>query len=186
MRLRAGRLGVGVAVLGLVLWTSVLVPALVLAASPGMPTITLTSTSGPVRTPLSIEGKGFPPNELVALYIDAPSVYIGTPGPMADSQGAFQKSITWPGSDYDVTGQVNPSVPGTHMICGDTSYPGHTPPVEAKACAQFLVISGASPSPKPNPGAAGRGGASLVEILVAAAIVVAVGTGILMWLRRSP
>jgi len=185
MRLGRGRVRWVVA-LGGGLWALAAGPALALAASPPPPTITLTAISGPVRTPLTIEGKGFPPNELVALYIDEPSVYIGTPGPLADAQGAFHKSITWPGADYDVTGQVNPSTPGVHTICGDTSYPGHAPPLEAKACAQFIVTSSTSPSPQPSPAAGGPGGASLGEILVVGAILVLVAAGTVMWMRRSP
>ena len=185
MALRAGRVcGLSAVVCGL--WAMALAPSLAFAASPPAPTITLTATSGPVRTPLTIEGSGFPPNELVALYIDEPSVYIGTPGPMADAQGAFHKSITWPGADYDVTGQVNPSTPGVHTICGDTNYPGHNPPLEAKACARFIVISSTSPSPQPSPGRGGPGGASLGEILVVGAILVLVAAGTVMWMRRSP
>ena len=183
MRLRRGRVRWVVA-LGGGLWALAAGPALALAASPPPPTITLTAISGPVRTPLTIEGKGFPPNELVALYIDEPSVYIGTPGPTADAQGAFHKSITWPGADYDVTGQVNPSTPGIHTICGDTSYPGHAPPLEAKACAQFIVSSSASPSPSPGAGTSGR--ASPVEIVVAAVIFLALAIGTLLYIRRSP
>jgi len=172
--------------LGCSLWASTAGPALALAASPPVPTITLSATSGPVRTPVDIKGSGFPPNEFVALYIDEPSVYIGTPGPMADAQGAFEKSITWPGSDYDVTGQIDPSTPGPHSICGDTSYPGHVPPVEAKVCVQFLVTSSTSPTPKPGSGAGALRGASLAEILVVAVILVGVATGTVMWMRRSP
>lgn len=107
----------------------------------------------------------------------------------ADAQGTSQKSITWPGSDYDATGRVSPSTPGPHIVCGDTSYPGHTPQVEAKACAQFVVTSSSSPSPTASPASStggARGGASLPELLIAGVILVVLAGGTVMWMRRSP
>ena len=172
-----------VALAGLGLWALAPGPSLILAASPPTPTITLSVTSGAVRTPVDIRGSGFPPNMFVALYIDEPSVYIGTPGPKADAQGTFEKSITWPGSDYDVTGHVDPSKPGPHSICGDTSYPGHVPPVEARECVLFVVTSTASPSAKPSPGAAAPGRVTPGEIL-AAVVLLALAIGTWLYTRR--
>ena len=123
----------------------VLALATMVAAAAG-PTVKLSVDSGTPGTPVTITGTGFPPNEIVALYIDAPGTYLDVPGPRADDQGNFTKAITWPGQIYDSSGRVNPAKPGTHQVCGDTAYPGSDQPVPAKACAPFLV-----PNPPPGP-----------------------------------
>jgi hypothetical protein len=153
------------------------------------PTITLSAASGSVGTPVTITGSGFPANEIVALYIDSPALFIGTPGPRADAQGSFTQKITWPGSDYDITRRVDPSKPGPHRVCGDTSYPGITPAAEAQACTEFLVLAGPSPSPSPvasSPPAKPAGAPFPVGLVVAFAVIAVVAIGAVVWLRRSP
>ena len=60
-----------------------------LAATPATPTITLNVQTGPPGTTVTITGKGFPPQEIVALYIDQAGPFLDVPGPRADDQGAI-------------------------------------------------------------------------------------------------
>ncbi|MFI5283090.1 MAG: hypothetical protein ACHQ0J_08170 [Candidatus Dormibacterales bacterium] len=140
-----------IAGLMVVAWSTSM-PAAGLAASSGSPTITLTAQSGLPGTPLTISGSGFPPLEVVALYIDSPGPYLGNPppGPQADAQGAFQQNITWPAKNYDLSGKVNPAKAGPHEVCGDTTFLGSTQAVAAKACAQFTVNTIATPASAPG------------------------------------
>jgi hypothetical protein len=149
------------------------------------PQITLSVTSGLPGTAVTITGSGFPPTEIVALYIDQPGPYLDAPGPRADATGAFHKDIKMPSSNYDSTGRINPTVPGPHDICGDTAYPGSTQPLPARACAKFQVMSESSPSASPSSSPGATGGASLPELLGAFAVVVIVGVGAILWMRRS-
>jgi hypothetical protein len=139
---------------------------------------------------MTITGGGFPANEIVALYIDSPSPFIGTPGPRANAQGGFTQQITWPGNDYDTAGRIKPAAPGPHRVCADTTYPGVTPSVEAQACAEFLVVGGPSPSPSPvaiSPAAKSSGTAFPLPIGVVIVVVVLIvlGAGGVIWWRRA-
>jgi len=109
------------------------------------PTVTLSVDSGPPGTALTITGAGFPPGEIVALYIDSPSPFLTLPI-QADPQGGFKATATWPGKSYDATGKVDPTKPGTHQVCGDTAYASSNQAVAAKACSPYLV-----PNPPPGP-----------------------------------
>jgi hypothetical protein len=123
--------------------------------------------------------------EIVALYIDQPLPYLDRPGPRADAQGSFRIDIKTPDSNYDPSGRVKPAAPGPHNICGDTAYPGSTQPVAAKACAQFQVQALPSTSSSPGAGnATSPSGASLPEVLVAMALLLAAVAGMFLWLRR--
>jgi hypothetical protein len=145
-------------------------------------TITLSVSSGLPGTPFTITGNGFPASEFVALYIDQPVPYLGFPI-RADAQGAFRQDTKWPDTSYDSSKRVNPTAPGPHSICGDTGYQGSTQPLAAKACAQFQVQGRASPSPTPG---VVNTGASLPQVLVALAILIALVVGTVLWMRRSP
>ena len=116
------------------------------AASPGStPTVTLSVDSGTPGTPVILTGTGFPSGEVIALYIDSPTVYLDAPGPKADTQGGFRESFNWPGKGWDPSGRVDPGAAGTHQVCGDTALPNTTQPVQAKACAPFLVPNQVAP-----------------------------------------
>ena len=154
------------------------------AASP-QPAITLSVTSGKPGTPVKITGSGFPPEEIVALYIDSPDPYIGNspPGPRADLQGNFHDSFIWPDKKYDPNHRVDPTTAGAHQVCGDTGYPGNQQPIPVKACAQFDEIPLASPSPSPGAGGTGQG-ASGPELIAAFGIILAIVVGTVLWMRR--
>jgi hypothetical protein len=167
-----------IAALVAIAWSAAM-PAAGLAASTTDPAITLTVQSGLPGTPLTITGSGFPPGEIVALYIDSAGPYLGNPppGPRADANGAFQQSITWPGKNYDLSGKVDPTKVGPHDVCGDTTFPNGTQAIAAKACAQFTV--NATPTPAAAPGI------PLPLAVGAFAILIGLGVGAVVWLRRS-
>jgi hypothetical protein len=162
-------------------------PLLLIGASPA-PSIDLSRTSGTPGTTLVIHATGFPPGEIVALYIDQPNPYLVNPppGPRAGTDGTITDSFTWPGKSYDVSHVVDPSKPGVHTVCGDTGYPGSDQPVSVKACAQFTVVG---PSPTPTPPAGSDGGPNLplpIPIIGAAIVVVlALAIGGQVWLQRQ-
>jgi hypothetical protein len=127
----------------------------VLPAQAASAAIVLSIDAGAPGTPVTVSGSGFPPNEVVALYVDSPSVYLEQPGPVADGEGAFQENIKWPGKNYDPSGVIDPSKVGPHNICGDTGYPASTQPIAVKACAQFTAEAApTTPTPSPQPGPA--------------------------------
>lgn len=154
--------------------------------SPTSPTITLSVTTGPPGTAVTITGSGFPPQEFVALYIDQPVPYLGTPGPRADAEGAFAFQIKWPDQTYDVAHKVNPATGGVHTVCGDTSYGGISQQYPAKACTQFVAV-GPRPSPtaqSPAPSTPSSRGAGLPEVIGAIAVLLALAVGAVWFLRR--
>jgi hypothetical protein len=158
---------------------SVSIPAAGLAALPGAATITLSAQSGLPGTPLTISGSGFPPLEIVALYIDVPGPYLGNPppGPRANALGEFQQDITWPDKSYDRSGKVDPTQVGPHNVCGDTTAATLSQALAAKACAQFTVNQHSSPAATP--------GLPIPLALAAFAILIALGVGAVVWMRRS-
>jgi hypothetical protein len=162
-------------------------PLLLISASPA-PSIDLSRTSGTPGTALIIHGTGFPPGEIVALYIDQPDPYLVNPppGPRAGADGTITESVKWPGKSYDVSHAVDPSKPGVHTVCGDTGYPGNPNTIAVKACAQFTVI-GASPTPTPLAGSDGGPSLPLPLPLIGVAIVVvlALAIGGQIWLQRQ-
>ena len=99
--------------------------------------ISLSVASGPPNTYVAISGKGFPPNELVEIYLDTPDAHLGYPGPHSDTQGNFKESDVIPGTTV-----------GRHQICADTYFP--SPQAHnAKACAAFAVVALAASSTRP-------------------------------------
>lgn len=147
-------------------------------ASAASPQISLSVNSGAPGATLTISGTGFPPNEIVALYVDAPGTYLGQPGPRSDSQGNFSLGASIPGAVS----------PGPHQICGDTGYPGGNQAVAAKACTQFTVLRGASPSASSSPtnspsGSPGGPSVRSVAVVLAILVLIALGVGYLM--RRT-
>ena len=110
MRLRA------LTAVGLV---SLLAGAVVAHPAGASPALTLSKTSGPPTTTLTIAGTGFGPSEQVTIRFDETEMAIvGT-----DSQGAFAQAVGVPGT----------AAPGTHTI----SATGQTSGVSAEA--SFLV-----------------------------------------------
>ena len=158
--------------------------------STGAPALALSAASGETGTKVSITGSGFPPGEIVALYIDSPNPYIGStpPGPRADEQGAFQDSFTWPAKNYDPTHRLDPTSAGPHLVCGDTeALPGGPQEIAAKACAQFVVVTVPSASPSPQGGNAGTSQrASISELIIGVVILVGIVGAFVFWLRSRP
>ena len=160
--------------------------AWLLPAATSQPTITLSVTSGPPGTPVTISGSGFPPDQVVAIYIDMPGPYLGFPGPKADAQGAFHVDIKWPGKNYDDTGHIDPARPGVHLLCGDTQLPNSRQAVPANACAQFTVQVVRSPSPSTSPAATPRAtGLPIPVVFLVLALLAALLLALLLWMRHS-
>lgn len=166
---------------------SAAIPCLLLLplASPNSPTIALGPVTGQTATSVTIHGTGFPPGEVVAIYIDQanPYWYIARPpGPTADPSGEINVSLKWPGSNYDPAKRVDPTKPGVHLVCADTSYPGNNQPIAAKACAQFTV-----PGPSPTPGTGPDQLPSLPLPIIGGAIVLVLALGIAgqWWMQRQ-
>ena len=110
---------------------------------PFKPTIYLSVDSGPPMTPVTITGRGFPPGSIVAIYIDTPQFYLGTPGPNADPAGNISM----------ITSIQGPLTSGPHQVCGDALYMVPSGPPEsanAKACTQFTVVGGQSAAASPS------------------------------------
>ena len=148
--------------------------------------VVLSIDKGPPGTALSITGSGFPPNEVVALYIDSPAVYLEQPGPVADSHGSFQENFKWPGKTYDPSGVIDPTKVGPHTICGDTGYPSSTQPVAMKACAQFVVEASANATPTSGaqPGLVGPS-LPVPVVLVALGVLLALAVAAYWFTRES-
>jgi hypothetical protein len=164
------------------------IAALSVAVHPALaasPSIALSVGSGTTGTLVSITGTGFPAGELVGLYIDLAGPYLDKPGPRADAQGAFQKTITWPDKNYDASGRVNPTAAGTHNVCGDTSYAGTTQPIEAHACAIFLVEAAPSPSASATPSPSGPVGPSPISVAIVIGILIGLAVVIAVLIRRA-
>lgn len=164
------------------------------AASPSPvpinPKIALNVSSGGPGTVVTVTGTGFPPLEIVAIYLDTEPPYLPDrdpskkpPGPNADGQGSFTETFVYPNATYDSTGHVKPTTPGLHAICGDTTYPSSAQRIPGRACAQFEVLAAASPTAAPASG--GSSGASVPELIGALAVVIAVLVGMFLWMRRS-
>jgi hypothetical protein len=139
------------------------------------PSIIVSPDTGSPGAPVTVSGSGFPPGELVALYMDKEGPFLEAPGPRADPKGNFKTTVT-----------VLPVSSGHHTICGNTTYPRSAQPVAAQACADFTVVGGvadASPSASPSPqaSAAPRPSPTAFVILIAALVVVA---GVTFWLVR--
>jgi hypothetical protein len=145
----------------------------VTVATAASPTISLSAGSGSPNAKIRVDGSGFPAGEIAALYLDSPALYLDVPGPRADAQGAFSKTITVPGASN-----------GVHQICADTGYPGANQQIVAKACVQFIIHNSPSPRPSATPGASGSP-ASVPEFLIAGLVVIAVVGGVILWMRRS-
>jgi hypothetical protein len=147
--------------------------------------LTLSPNSGYSGTPVAISGSGFPPGEIVAIYIDAAGPYLGNPppGPRADAHGAIQVSIKWPDKSYDPSGHVDPTVVGPHTVCGDTAYPGSSQRVPTRGCAQFNVVA-APVTPTAAPAPAGNG-FPVGEVLVAFVALMLLSGGVLLLTARS-
>jgi hypothetical protein len=157
----------------------------VLPAQADAAAIALSIDAGAPGIPVTVSGSGFPPNEVVALYIDSPSVYLGQPGPVADAQGAFQQDIKWPGHSFDPSGVIDPSKVGPHSICGDTGYPSSTQPIAAKACARFMVER--APNATPTTGAQPGPGIPTLPVsvvLLAMGVLLAIAV-IVYWFTRE-
>lgn len=141
------------------------------AAAQSGPSITLAPTTGPPNTLVAFTGSGFPPNEIVGLYLDTPDTFIGSPGPRADAQGNFTESDAMPGG-----------TPGRHQVCADTSKPT-AQPVAAKACTSFEMLALPSTTPaviqQSTPS-----GAPLAIVFLLIGIVIGVGIGAVLWSRR--
>lgn len=139
------------------------------------PNIIVSPDTGSPGAPVNVSGTGFPPGELVALYMDKEGPFLEAPGPRADAKGNFKTTVT-----------VLPVSSGHHTICGNTTYPHSAQPVAAQACADFTVVGGvapspSAPSPSPQAPAAPRPSPTSFVILMAALVVVA---GVTFWLVR--
>ena len=157
------------------------------AALAANPQVSLTATGGPPGTNVAMSGRGFPPGEIVAIYIDSPDPYLGQPGTVVKADGTFQFTFQWPGAGYDKSHRVNPAAPGQHQVCADTSWPGSTQTSQAKSCAIFIAQLGPSPtlssSPTPAPVAQGPS-LSPTSVLIVLAVMAVVATGLYFIQRR--
>jgi hypothetical protein len=145
------------------------------AKSP-QPTLTLSVSAGRPGDFVTVTGTGWPPGELVALYMDRPDAFLDAPGPRADAQGGFTDKVS-----------ISAAGAGGHSICGDTAYPGSAQPVVARVCAPFTILASqtkpsltASPTRAPGPA-----GAPFPLPLLAVGIVIAMGGGLFWLIRRS-
>jgi hypothetical protein len=144
-------------------------PATYFAAS--QPAIYVIPSFGHPGDRIAVSGSGWPPGEIVALYLDSPTVLLGDPGPRADAQGNIYWTLKFPRS-----------TPGVHNLCGDTAYPGSQQPIAAKACVQLeLLATAATPSPTSSPAPA-RG---FPFFLAGLGIVIVVAIGSVLLFRRS-
>ena len=125
--------------------------ATLLTARAAAPSITVSPDTGASGTSVTITGAGFPPGQIVALFIDFPGPFLGQPGVTADAQGGFKRTITWPDKTYDNTGRVKPTAVGIHSVCGSTTFPFSNQTSNVQACAVFTVQAGPSPPPSPSP-----------------------------------
>lgn len=147
--------------------------------------LTLNVASGSKGTAVIITGTGFPPGEIVAIYVDAAGPYLANPppGPTAGAQGNVRVNVTWPGKNYDSSGHVDPTIPGPHTVCGDTAYPGSTQQIPARACAQFQVVAVAS-NPTAPP-ATSNASLPVGAVLIAFVVLMVLTGGLLLLTRRS-
>jgi len=146
------------------------------AANP--PLIAVDPSHGIAGTKLVIAGSGFPPDQLVALYVDRPVPYLGTPGARSDEIGAFQAHVSVPLETET----------GVHQICGQTGYPDFTVN-SVKACAPFVVDAKASPESTagatPSPALISPP-LSVPAVLAAMVVLLALVGGLWFITRRSP
>jgi len=156
--------------------------------------ITVSPESGPLGTGVTISGTGFPPNELVALYLDSPNPYFGTPGPGSDERGNFS-------ADSSIPMRAG----GIHNVCGDTGLPAFgNQRFAVLVCAHFTItgLDYSSPSPTPttdhsptpstpSPISTARPARTTLSAFVigsvasGVAVVLAVGAGLFFWIRRQ-
>jgi hypothetical protein len=159
------------------------------------PKLTVTPDSGRPGTQVTITGSGFPPTEIVALYMDAPNPFFGTPGPVADAGGNF--------SD---TGNIPAAAGGTHNVCADTGPPAGNQRFVVLLCTHFTItgLDSSSPSPTPTPDQsptpsspsptptatpAARSTVSafvIGSVAAGLAVLLALGAGLYFWIRRRP
>lgn len=152
------------------------------------PNLTLQPNSGEPERSFTIIGAGFPPYEVVALYVDSPEQLLSTPGPVADSTGGFTT-----GAVMRFAGS------GQHQVCGDTGGPAGTQQFVVKKCATYTVLGPASGpvSPSPtgtaasSPGSVSthsaanlKSGPPMLPIAGGAALLILLGVGGFLWLRR--
>jgi hypothetical protein len=89
----------------------------------GQATVTLSPNSGPPGTKVTIAGSGYPPGQLVDLYLDTPNLY---PSAQIDAQGHFLQEMFLPRTTV-----------GNHLLCADAGEGGQQ--YSVKACAPFSV-----------------------------------------------
>jgi hypothetical protein len=149
--------------------------------------LSLSPSTGSAGTPVVISGSGFPPGEIVAIYVDAAGPYLAypPPGPRSDGQGTVRVSVIWPGKNYDPSDHVDPTIVGPHTVCGDTAYPGSTQRVPARGCAQFVVVAVRSTPTASAARAASDTGVPAGEVLVAFVALMILAGGVLLITRRS-
>jgi hypothetical protein len=108
----------------------------------GIPKVWLSAVSGPPTTTLTITGTGFPPGEGAGLYMDGPSIGgFMSDTPTADRSGTFCRFVYIPGlvRSSAASSPWISTPPGPHEVCADTGYPAGNQPVQARACAVFVV-----------------------------------------------
>lgn len=135
--------------------------------------ITLSVRSGSPNTYVTVTGTGFPPNELIEIYLDTPGTHLGYPGPKADGQGNFQESDLIPGV-----------APGAHVVCADTNYPSPQQ-FTAKACAPFTVTALKASTSRSESAPANLSGLPLPVVLIAIGVLVGIAIGAALWRRGA-
>lgn len=161
--------------------------------TPFQPKLTVQPNAGPPGITFTITGSGFPAGEIVALYVDSPTQYLSTPGPLAESDGGFATAAV-----------MRSVVAGPHDVCGDTGAPAGKPQqYTVKACVSFTVTSLALPSqsspstvpPLPSPAPSDPATVNAANVSPSrpvlpiaggiALLVIALGASAFFWMRRT-
>lgn len=134
--------------------------------SPSLATIRLSADSAAPGAHLGITGSGFPPSQVVALYIDNPATHLDVPGPQTDSHGAFERVVNIPNATA-----------GPHQICAAATSQGD--PV----CAPLTIVR-AAPSASPQSSAPLSPPISPL-LLIAFGVIFALALIAVFWARRA-
>jgi hypothetical protein len=156
----------------------------------------LSPASGIPGTRMAITVSGFPPNGIVAQYIDVLNPRAGSPQPLflgtpiqVNEQGRHEMHFSWPPWNEQFL-----SKPGPYSVCADhggewSSDPQHPTKYPITVCTKFVVLKGAASPPSPATLAAARlnrSGPPLLGLLAALVVLVPAVVAGLIRLVRNP